>query len=96
MILMLFQPESPRWLLKSGRDERAIKNLVMIRQLPADDPYILWEAETVKEQLQREYDMGANQSFFKKLKEAFSVGNRIRVIMGMALMMLQTSLVSMP
>jgi hypothetical protein len=67
---MLFQPQSPRWLLKSGRDEQAIKNLVRIRKLPADDPYILWEVETVKEQLQREYDQGANQSFYKKLKEA--------------------------
>lgn len=89
VILMLFQPESPRWLLKSGRDEQAVKNLVRIRKLPADDPYILWEVETVKEQLQREYDQGANQSFFKKLKEAWSAGNRNRLIMGMALMMLQ-------
>jgi hypothetical protein len=48
VILMLFQPESPRWLLKSGRDKQAIKNLVRIRKLPADDAYILWEVETVK------------------------------------------------
>jgi hypothetical protein len=84
---MLFQPESPRWLLKSSRDEQAIKNLVRIRKLPADDPYILWEVETVKEQLQREYNQGANQSSFKKLKEAWSAGNLNRLIIGMALML---------
>jgi sugar porter (SP) family MFS transporter len=86
---MFFQPESPRWLLKNGRDEQAIKNLTLIRQLPADDAYLEWEVATVKEQIQLEFDSGANESFAKKLKAAFSPGVRNRLAIGMSLMMLQ-------
>lgn len=89
VIMMFFQPESPRWLLKAGRKEQAIKDLTRIRRLPADHPYLQWEVDSIEEQLQREYDLGAHESFFKKLKEAFMPGNRNRLILGMSLMMLQ-------
>jgi MFS family permease len=88
-ILMCLQLESPRWLLKAGRDEQAIKNLTRLRQLPIDDPYIMWEVNTIKEQLEKESELGSNDSFSKKLKEVFTAGNRNRVLIGMALMMLQ-------
>jgi hypothetical protein len=87
--LMFFQPESPRWLLKAGRETQALKTLTKIRRLPADHPYIQSEVNTVKEQLQREYDLGANESLWKKLKEAAMPGNRNRAFLGMSLMMLQ-------
>ena len=35
--------ESPRWLMSKGRRESALKNLEWIRQLPADDIYIVEE-----------------------------------------------------
>ncbi|KAH9221898.1 general substrate transporter [Leptodontidium sp. 2 PMI_412] len=89
VILMFFQPESPRWLLKNNRDEQAIKNLTYIRQLPVDDAYLQWEIETVKEQIQLEFDSGANESFVKKLRAVFSPGIRNRLAIGMSLMMLQ-------
>ncbi|EKD18019.1 uncharacterized protein L3040_004558 [Drepanopeziza brunnea f. sp. 'multigermtubi'] len=89
IIAMFFQPESPRWLLQAGRDEEAIKNLIRIRNLPADDAYLLWEVETCKEQLQLEYDSGAHESFMKKLKAVFAPGIRNRLAIGMSLMMLQ-------
>lgn len=89
VILMFFQPESPRWLLKANRAEQAIKNLIRIRKLPESDNYIMWEVETIREQLERENELGADKSFFQKLKEAFATGNRNRLIIGMSLMMLQ-------
>ncbi|CZT05143.1 probable monosaccharide transporter [Rhynchosporium graminicola] len=89
IIAMYFQPESPRWLLKNNRDEEAIKSLTYIRQLPADDAYLQWEVETCKEQIQLEFDSGANASFVRKLKAVFAPGVRNRVAIGMALMMLQ-------
>jgi MFS family permease len=89
VILMFFQPESPRWLLKAGRDEQALNSLNRIRCLEVTDPYIQWEVETVKEQLQREHDLGAHETLWKKLKEVFMKGNRNRLFLGMALMMLQ-------
>ncbi|KAL2068306.1 hypothetical protein VTL71DRAFT_16404 [Oculimacula yallundae] len=89
IIAMFFQPESPRWLLFHGREEEAIKNLTYIRQLPVDDAYLQWEIETVKEQVQLEYDSGANASFGRKLRAVFAPGVRNRVAIGMSLMMLQ-------
>lgn len=89
VLSMFFQPESPRWLVKVGRGGQAVRNLTRIRCLPADDPYIQWEVEAVKEQLRREQDLGANRSLWKQLQEAFIPGNRNRLFLGMSLMMLQ-------
>ncbi|PGG98642.1 hypothetical protein AJ79_08797 [Helicocarpus griseus UAMH5409] len=43
LIGSLFLRESPRWLLQQGRREQAIKNLKWIRQLPAEDLYMIEE-----------------------------------------------------
>jgi len=40
---MIFFPETPRWLLMSGQDERALRSLSRLRKLPADDPRISQE-----------------------------------------------------
>jgi hypothetical protein len=40
---MIFFPETPRWLLMAGKDERALRSLSRLRQLPADDPSIRQE-----------------------------------------------------
>lgn len=89
VLLMLLQPESPRWLMKAGRTDQALEVLSHIRNMPADDEYIQWEMDTIREQLQREDEQGANGSLVKKLVETFKAGNRNRLFMGMALMMLQ-------
>lgn len=89
ILLMLLQPESPRWLMKAGRTDQALQVLSHIRNMPADDEYIQWEMDTIREQLQREDEQGANGSLVKKLAETFKAGNRNRLFMGMALMMLQ-------
>ncbi|KAH0607313.1 uncharacterized protein H6S33_003301 [Morchella sextelata] len=89
VILMWFQPESPRWLIKAGKTELAIKNLCTIRGLPADHQYIVWEVDTVNQQIEHENALGANRSVISKLKETFLPGNRNRLFIGMALMMFQ-------
>lgn len=88
-LLMLLQPESPRWLLKSGHHAKAVQNLSSIRTLSHDHAYIQWEVDTIQEQLRREAEVGASQTFLVKLKEMLLPINRSRILLGMALMMLQ-------
>jgi MFS family permease len=38
--LSFLSRESPRWLIKVGRHEEALENLCLLRQLPADHPYV--------------------------------------------------------
>jgi sugar porter (SP) family MFS transporter len=39
--------ESPRWLIGNGQREKGLKNLCWIRQLPADDIYIVEEVASI-------------------------------------------------
>jgi MFS family permease len=89
VVLMLLQPESPRWLIKNGQRAKAINNLSFIRKLAAEDAYTQWEADTIEEQLRHEAEAGDSQPFFVKIKEVFLPGNRYRLFLGMSLMMLQ-------
>lgn len=45
---MLFLPETPRFLIKKGKDSQALKSLVFLRRLPADDPNLIAELEEIK------------------------------------------------
>ncbi|KAI0006363.1 general substrate transporter [Xylariaceae sp. FL0662B] len=89
VIFMFFQPESPRWLIKIGKTDRAVESLCRIRCLSRGHGYIAWELDSVKEQLNREAELGATRSFGARLKEMSQRGKRGRVILGMSLMMLQ-------
>ncbi|KAF2473467.1 quinate permease [Lindgomyces ingoldianus] len=46
--------ESPRWLLTKGRREQALKNLCWIRNLPADDLYIVEEVAAIDAQIEHD------------------------------------------
>jgi len=54
LILTFFQYESPRYLIKKGRDEQAIKTMAIIRNLPQDDSYVVREINAIQLQLQEE------------------------------------------
>ncbi|KAI0880240.1 general substrate transporter [Annulohypoxylon maeteangense] len=89
IVLMLLQPESPRWLIKTGDTDKAIRVLGQIRCLTQDDGYIAWEVGAIKQQLHDESELGATRPLGAKLKEILQRGNRIRLILGMSIMMLQ-------
>lgn len=40
---MIFFPETPRWLLMAGQDERALRSLSRLRKLPANDSLVCQE-----------------------------------------------------
>lgn len=88
MILMSFQTESPRFLAKKGRWDRARKVLSYIRNLPEDHEYINWEIDIIRGQLESEAS-GTGLSFAAKFKEIWNTNTRTRLLRGMALMMLQ-------
>jgi sugar porter (SP) family MFS transporter len=46
--------ESPRWLIGNGQREKALKNLTWIRQLPADDIYIIEEVAFIDAALEEQ------------------------------------------
>ena len=45
---LLFLPETPRYLIRAGRMDKAHKSLGRIRRLPADHPAVLHEIQEVK------------------------------------------------
>ncbi|EJT80385.1 quinate permease [Gaeumannomyces tritici R3-111a-1] len=60
----LWVKESPRWLFSRGRREEALKNLVWIRNLEADDIYMVEEIGYIDADLDR-YAKEVGQGFWK-------------------------------
>jgi len=50
----LWIKESPRWLFTKGRRDDAIRNLCWIRNLPADDLYIVEEVAAIDQQIEHD------------------------------------------
>jgi sugar porter (SP) family MFS transporter len=46
--------ESPRWLMTKGKREKAMKNLMWIRQLPEDDIYMKEEVYAIDQNIERQ------------------------------------------
>jgi len=81
---MLLLPESPRYLVKRGRDEKAAKALGTLRRLPPDHPAIQAELDEVKAHHEHEMSLGAASYL-----DCFRHPNLKRQFTGMALQALQ-------
>ncbi|KAJ5824536.1 hypothetical protein N7447_006876 [Penicillium robsamsonii] len=76
-------PETPRFLSMRGKHEQALKNLCILRQLPADHPSIVSEMLEVRSQLESEQESSCGSSFWGKLKELVTIpANRYRLMLG--------------
>ncbi|KAF3043532.1 hypothetical protein E8E11_001349 [Didymella keratinophila] len=64
--------ESPRWLIKVGRHEEALKNLAQLRNLPADHPYIQTEVIDINDQLNREREATMGTTWLGPVREMLS------------------------
>lgn len=81
---MLILPESPRFLVRNGKDEKAAKALATLRRLQPDHPAIRSELAEVKAHHDHEMSLGSASYL-----DCFRKPNRKRQLTGMALQALQ-------
>lgn len=83
-ILSWFNKESPRFLIKKGRVEHAIKNLCEIRHLPEDHEYVVREIHDIRRSLAEEQEATMGQGFGGLLREMFCIPNNFyRIYLGL-------------
>lgn len=83
LICALFLVESPRWLIKVERTEKAQANLAWIRHLPVTQEYMQQELNMINEQIEREmFVNGRKLTFGRKFQELFKKGIRNRLAIG--------------
>lgn len=81
---MLILPETPRYLIKKGRHDKAAKSLARLRRLPIDHPALLEELSEIE--ANHEYEMAIGTSSYIS---CFKPPIRKRLFTGMALQALQ-------
>lgn len=69
----IFCVESPRWLIKVNKPEKAVANLSKIRKLPSDHPYILGEISDINESIMAEKEAVDSFNLFGKLKQIVAI-----------------------
>lgn len=77
-------PETPRFLVKKGKDDKAIKSLTFLRRLPADHPALIQEFDEIKGSWEYEQSLGK-----ASYPECFKGNIGKRTITGIALQSLQ-------
>jgi MFS family permease len=83
-LLSFTQYESPRYLIKAGKDEEAIINMSRVRQLSRDNPFVLQEINNIQLQLQEEREATMGQGWLGVLKEMFLIpSNFYRIYLGL-------------
>ncbi|KAL6450945.1 qutD Probable quinate permease [Candida maltosa Xu316] len=68
----IFVVESPRWLFKVGKDEKAIESLCKLRHLDPDHAYIRGEIEDIRGQVLDEKKNSAHYTFLNKIHDLFT------------------------
>ncbi|KAI0467752.1 general substrate transporter [Xylaria cf. heliscus] len=71
--LTFFQSESPRYLVKQGKHEEALKTMARIRQLPPDHEYVVGEIAAIRAAHEEEMEATMGSSWTGVLKEMFLI-----------------------
>lgn len=71
LILSFFQSESPRYMVKQGRPDKAAENLAYLRQMPVDSEYIVSEITNIQAALDHELEATRGVGWLGKIKEMF-------------------------
>jgi MFS family permease len=89
---MLFMTESPRFLAKQDRWEKARQVLALVRNLPEDHPYVQSEFSDIALQLERERLLINGAGWRSLQREMWTIpGNRKRVLISFILMLFQNT-----
>ncbi|KIL85077.1 hypothetical protein FAVG1_11506 [Fusarium avenaceum] len=76
-ILMFFQSESPRFLVKEGKPEEAAKVLGRLRQQPAEGEYIVRQISEIQAALDHELEATKGVGLLGKVKELLFVPSNL-------------------
>lgn len=76
-ILSWFQIESPRYFIKKGKDEQALKNLSRIRNLPPEHEYVVREFTSIQLSYQAEMEATMGAGPIGILKETFLIPSNL-------------------
>ncbi|GAB7349181.1 hypothetical protein MBLNU459_g8116t1 [Dothideomycetes sp. NU459] len=72
-----FSIESPRWLIKVGKHEKAATNLAKLRQLSTEHAYVQTEIIDINDQLDREREATMGISWMGPFKELFTTPSNL-------------------
>lgn len=76
-ILSFFQSESPRFLVKQGKPDKAAAVLARLRQQPVESEYIVGHVTTIQAALDHELEATKGVGIMGKLKEMFTVPSNL-------------------
>ncbi|KAI3403187.2 hypothetical protein KGF56_004076 [Candida oxycetoniae] len=65
----VFCIESPRWLVKTGKIEKAVRNLSHLRKLPQNHPYVIAELSDINDQVETEKQATSGYNMWRCVKE---------------------------
>lgn len=83
-LLSFLNHESPRYLVRCGKDEHATINLARVRNLPADHPAIIREISEIQAQLSEEQEATMGMGWMGLVKEMFMMpSNLYRIHIGL-------------
>lgn len=87
LIMSLWVPQSPRWLVKQGKTQQARQVICRLRGMPEEDPYVVTELKGIEDQLEWEEAMTMGTSgFWAPVKELFTVPDmRYRLLLSFGL-----------
>ncbi|KXT14391.1 hypothetical protein AC579_2753 [Pseudocercospora musae] len=81
-VTSFFAIESPRWLCKVGKQEKAARNLSTLRHLPIDHWYVQSELLDINDQLEREREATHGTKWYGVIRELIaSSANRYRLML---------------
>lgn len=64
--------------MNHGKTEQGLKNLVKLRRLPADHPYIQVEFQEIQAQVQYEQECFAGHNYWVVFKDIFTIRSNFR------------------